>query len=577
MSAFLLVKSSELAQSAIDKAREKFRKKSFELKEVVLHLGDYQLYFYQNLFGHEDHIYQSENGDSYIVAGTLIYKTYVGESALKEIEKSLNRGEKVENMMFSGSYILIFYRNGELMISRDLFGGLGCFTDVSKKWITTNFLSAVALNGENKFLKNELIEFILFEFCFGYETFIKGIYLLESAKVFNLSRNISCRKKIHIPAIETDPKKCLRNTLDVLVHEFDGYAKTFDGKIVSALSGGYDSRLMLALIVEAGVAPDLYVYGKDSDKDVLVAKDISAGEGYSLQHIDRSKFPFIELSDFESVVNSNYYDLDMQTNVFANRADFLTRLMRAERGGLLLNGSGGEIYRDRWSWNFKAASLYDIFRNLYDIGRMEDLNIRKEDFFSNIEQKMTYMLSQFLDIGDTVTRQEAETIFPIYRSTFYYPTNTLNNYFGNSAYPFMSQPVVLQSFSIPHELKRHGEYERQLIKKLNPKIASYMSSYGFDFAKGPSLQRKVVERLYALFPPRIKTKIKSMSTKSKKSLFNLPPSTNAYTSSEYLARLINPSKMKITSYVGDPAKITNSKVLERIYTLEYFSHKNKIE
>lgn len=311
-----------------------------------------------------------------------------------------------------------------------------------------------------------------------------------------------------------------------------------------------------------------------TDQDVIVAKNIAQGEGYFLQHINKMAFPQIPILEFENLVKSNYYDLDLKSNLFSNRSDLITRMTRSESGGLLLNGSGGEIYRDVWKWDFKKETLYDIFRNSYDIGHLRELNIDVDDFFQNIERKMKKKLSPFFEVANKITRQQAEFLFPIYRSNFYYSANTINNYFGYGTYPFMSQPVVLQSFSIPYKFKRYGEFERLLIKRLNPRLASYMSAYGFGLATGPTLKNKAMERGYSLLPPGLKTKIKSMTSYSGKSLFNGQRGSHIYMEKEYLGQFVNPTSMRMSSYISNIQKITNQKVLERIYTFEFFSTKN---
>lgn len=576
MAAILLIKPSVVNEKIVDNAREKFQKKSYKLEEDKFIMGEYELYYYHDLIGDVKKVFLNGQGDMFFMIGTLVFENKTGMDALKSIERSLNKGNRIENMVFSGSYILIVYRRGELLISRDLFGGIDCYSNPTRTWLTTNFLSAIALNENNKFSKNELLESILFGFVFGFHTIIEDIYLLETTKIFNLSTNSSIDKKIDIPPIEANHDKCLQNNLDVLIEEFEGYAKAFDGKIVSALSGGFDTRLMLALMLKVDVIPNLYVYGSDSAKDVRVAENIADGEGFSLMHIDKQKYPTVLINDFKKVVECNYYDLDLHSDVFANQSDLDTRKIRAQNGGLLLNGSGGEVYRDVWKWDFKETDLYNIFRNSYDIGNLEEININTKDFFENIEKKMRKKLSLFFDLGKAITRQEAEMIFPIYRAKFYSPSNTLNNYFGSGTFPFMSEPVLLQSFSIPHKFKRYGEFERILIKKLNPKLASYMSDYGFDFATGPGFKNKAMERIYAMLSPKAKTKIKSITSLSQKSIFTAASNKNPYLEEEYLEQLINPVSMKMDSYIDNIHKIKNRNILNRIYNYEYLANSQDI-
>src|SRR5690554_4510326 len=191
MAGIILAKSSIVDKKAIDDAREKFKRKSFDLKEEKFLLGKYELYYYYDLFGDIEKVYNNDRGDCFFIVGTLIFESKTGVDALKVIEKRLDQGNKIENMSFSGSYILVIYSKEQLLISRDLFGGIDCYVNTSREWMTTNFLSAIALNKNNRISRNELLESILFGLVFGYRTIIEGINLLESTTVFNLSLNSS--------------------------------------------------------------------------------------------------------------------------------------------------------------------------------------------------------------------------------------------------------------------------------------------------------------------------------------------------------------------------------------------------
>lgn len=574
MSAFLLVNEARTESSVIDNARAEFRKKSYELKEQVFSMGEYCLYFYEDLFGLRDKTYINGKGDIFVASGALMYNRKMGVEALKAIDRRLDHGERLSDMRFSGSYVFIVYKSGKLCITGDLLGTMGCYINSTLDWATSNFLSAIVLNGKFEYSRYELLESILFGFTFGYKTVVKDIKLLKSAWVYDLTSQNCSKKKFKIPSLNNNLNSLINDTLDILIDEFEGYKHAFGNKMVSALSGGYDSRLMLALMQAVEVDPELYVYGKPTDKDVVIAKGIAKGENLTLNHIDRSNFPPVMPDDFHRVVERTFYDLDMESNIFSDDSDFTTRITRAMGGGLLMNGSGGEIYRDVWNWGFKYTDLYSLFRNSYDIGQIDRLGVDVNEFFRNIEVKMCLMLSDFFDLEDSISRQQAEMIFPIYRSKFYYPTNTINNYFCSALYPFMSARVVLQSFSIPHKMKRYGEYERLLIKKLNPSLASYQSAYGYNFERGPGLKEKIMDRTYSILSPKVKTTIKSMTTLSKKSLFRGKRNLNLYMGESYRGRLMDINPVNMREYFTNLDKITNTKILERVFNFEYLLLKN---
>jgi len=58
MAGIILVKSSLVAGIAVDNAREKFKKKSFEVKEEKYIVGGYTLYYYYDFFEGASKIYK---------------------------------------------------------------------------------------------------------------------------------------------------------------------------------------------------------------------------------------------------------------------------------------------------------------------------------------------------------------------------------------------------------------------------------------------------------------------------------------------------------------------------------------
>jgi len=137
---------------------------------------------------------------------------------------------------------------------------------------------------------------------------------------------------------------------DALLGIFRTIQRNFGGRVCAALSGGYDTRLMLALLRATGAAPALYVYGTADSDDVRVARDICRGEGLDLHVYDKSAHPRVDADGFRAALAAQFYLVDGLGPVGAvdDGADLFTRRRRAHGGNLQLNGGGGEIFRDFW-------------------------------------------------------------------------------------------------------------------------------------------------------------------------------------------------------------------------------------
>src|SRR3546814_14345720 len=103
--------------------------------------------------------------------------------------------------------------------------------------------------------------------------------------------------------------------------------------IDSALSGGYDSRLLLALARDAKLVPRLHVYGRATDPDVVCAQAIARAEGFSLHHVDKSLVPPPDPARYADIVRANYpaFDGCPTDGIFDHVTDQDARRNRVER------------------------------------------------------------------------------------------------------------------------------------------------------------------------------------------------------------------------------------------------------
>ena len=87
------------------------------------------------------------------------------------------------------------------------------------------------------------------------------------------------------------------------------HVRQFGDRVNCPLSGGLDSRLLLASLRAAGCTPNVYVYGDPGDADVDVALAIGAAEGFAVDYVDKGR-PAPSPEDFPALVESNFHDLD---------------------------------------------------------------------------------------------------------------------------------------------------------------------------------------------------------------------------------------------------------------------------
>ncbi len=158
----------------------------------------------------------------------------------------------------------------------------------------------------------------------------------------------------------------LATRIDQAIEVADDYygqvARNFGDKVTGALSGGYDSRLNLALLRRHGITPALFVYGGAQDPDVQIARLICRSEALELQHLDRDSHTPLEPADYWRNQEDVFHGLDglTQYGYACQPYEVSHRRERVAGGLLVVNGGGGEIWRDFWKLPDKADAAGGI-------------------------------------------------------------------------------------------------------------------------------------------------------------------------------------------------------------------------
>ena len=93
----------------------------------------------------------------------------------------------------------------------------------------------------------------------------------------------------------------------------------------------------------------------------------------------------------------------------------------------------------------------------------------------------------------------------------------MNNRIGWALTPFSDPNILKDAVRIPLRYKSHGRFEAQLIQLLSPRLASYTSVYGHDFAENPPISRRIKDMATLLRPTLVRRYIYRMRMRSQHS------------------------------------------------------------
>tara|TARA_Y100001970_G_scaffold210054_1_gene256181 strand:- start:1457 stop:3193 length:1737 start_codon:yes stop_codon:yes gene_type:complete len=571
---FLYKKNNAISINDVEKkyklSLDIFNKKKLKLNKKI-DTDDFSLFIYQKYSFNVENYYIQDKSNFIVSTGTFFYKNKFGLESLKKIFSDFDNKKNIFNDI-NGNYCIIIYKKNNLFIFNDYLGLYRVYINKSKNIFSSSFLSLIHSNEKNNVSKQELYEYICYGAFYGDKTIFKEVNLLSSKHIYTIIPKFDKYQKKYFSNnnfSSDNLEKIFKSAYDSNLEYFKMIKNTFNSKVTSALSGGFDSRLMLAISKRVGVKLQLYVYGSNNSKDVEIAKNIVKNENLSIDHVDRNKYLKINKSDYSSMLENNYYHLDGLgvTGIFDNGSDIHTRIRRTKKAFLHINGGGGEIYRNFWELSDKKISIKNFLKSKYDNSDylIFTNEFNKKSFYLNFEEKIKKILSTNKNI---LTRKEIEKLYPYLRLKYWMGiNNSINNQFSYSLTPFSEPNMFYNSFNIPIRLKNLGRFQAKLIRKMDIDVSKYLSDYGFNFfSKKINLKYKIKDYLRVHCPIFLRGFIR----RRKKNNSEMP----YFLKEEYIKNIFPLDKLLINQYI-DINKIKNPEILSRALTLEFIFQKIK--
>jgi len=558
---FVLRKDARSRAPVLDRIRAHFAACGFGTP-FEASTRDWHVAVYPKLNATQPHVHRVDGQNFAFATGTLIYRGAADAAALARIWADQERGA-FDRARLRGAYALGFCRGGRLMLGIDALGTYKVYHDEACLTISSAFLATLAGVPEPRADAQAIYEYVFQAATYGGRTPVKDIRLLDPRKSIELG------KEARIAAL-TAPAMPLRmagsfsahvdQTLAGLREWFGEIAHCFGDRIDTALSGGYDSRLILALLRDRGVTPRLHVYGRKDDDDVRIALQIAEGEGLPIEHVDKSlRNPAPALDPVETIArNCRLLDAYPVDGIMDDGADVATRRDRAAGNALALNGGGGEIFRNFFYLPDRPYSIREVIWTFYS---QFDPATATELFSERAYMEtMTASVAEAIGAtGATLSREDVELVYPAFRCRFWTGRGTsVNNQFGSALTPFLEPNIVAGTVAIPVRFKNHGRFEAALIEALSPSLARYKTGYGHSLAGSVPFKRRLKDQLTLLRPPLVRRYAFRIKARLHGSLDRARP----------FREVVDPSGGAMARYFRIP-RVSDPGQYARICTLEY--------
>lgn len=514
-------------------------------------------------------------GDDLVaVAGTPSWDGRIGRPALEALLRSAAL-PRPDWSRLGGQFVALVRKEGRSFLVTDFFSAFQLFHDPEMRLFSTSLLAAASALPRLSFDPQGVYELAFNVVPVGDDTIFAEIKTLGQDRIVELTQEGTVAHSVEKPLPEVVGAMPLAERLArhraLLSQIVRPHVARFGDEIRCALSGGLDSRLVLAALRAEGCQPRAFVYGGIGNVDVRVARAIGEGEGLAVEWRDKEAFRSLAPDEFPEQVARNFEEYDGLPNfgeLFENGGNAAARDARHAGGALSVSGGCGEVYRNFFylpDRPFRAAAVARTFFARYAAG---DATRRFEEraFLSAIEDKILTALGRPGD-RSRLPRASVEQVYPRIRCRSLFGREiSLESRYGPYLMPFFDHRLVAEAVQLPLVLKNAGRFEARLLADIDPALAAYPSAYGHDFSGPPDLKHRFGEWTTRVRPIALRQRSYAL----RRRLGPVADEHGGLLSREYLGRVID-LEFPVMRRFFNVDRIGDSGLMRRIANLEYLA------
>ncbi len=515
MGAFLLIKNDN-TETESSKAFKVFETMGL-LSPKEFNIGNWKLWSWKKIRSDEDHFVIRDNS-ILVCSGTPIYKRSQNlKESLGLILKDLQEGCFQYNNI-RGSYGLIYSPDGnKIKILTDQGGIWNVYFDNKVQIISSSFL-AVLFGLKNKVTINKFAatEVITSGRLIGPDTLFNEISRLEISLMESIGEMELIRDSALLDFPETEPAGSFDESVNEQIAEIDhffGDIKNFGDNygVDSGLTAGHDSRMMLIQVKKYFKYFQMHSFWRKSkDLELTIAEKVAEKAKVPLRVVE-GKHHFDKTNEqLEDTLKKSlfFYDGHIRMHCFLmedyHTIEHRTAILGDKKLGI--NGIGGEQYRNEWHMELSSWSMDYFIRYAlaYQLSGecFTDKNFENE-YFDYLKTRLLKKLG--LDINSKrITKKYVQKYYnEVYVASLMGVRTNAENVLGHFITPFIDRQLTRMAYrSLPH----HGisfDFQQAMIRKMDPELASVQSGYGYSFAEGEPLTKKLKYVVKEFTPTRL--------------------------------------------------------------------------
>jgi len=495
----VFVYSESVDATPLERLKRLYPRFGFQL-QLDVPVGTGRLLAFNRLNGSGIHVLRSDQNQEVtaVCAGSFFYGSADVIASLRAFLADRSAG-RVDWKTVHGHFNLILISDAGPEFYADLLGTRPTYYNENGQAVSNSFLATCLLAPRLTIRRSAVERYLAFGYTYDNTTFFDEVRRVPTA-TYAARRDRRLDLEPITPSFRGDD--FTGATLDEVAAELIVPLKRYmswvvarsQGKLRVAMSSGFDSRLTLALIQDAGGHPILETYTDSEPWEAPLVRNIAQGEGLVQEIIggeERTRghkhvLPFTEPELFER----NFVSEDgwSPTGMFDDGVAYYDRMERSARE-TVLHGGAGEVYRNYlylFDGPYTASDLTYFYADS-DWRPWMKAHADRAALFSGLASTISESIGG--DSDAPLTRAQVEETYLYHRGRYFFGHQVdVNQRVGEMIFFFIDAANSWLAHKAPLQMKNFGRLQARMIRQLNPRLAQYPSSYGFDFASGPSIQ-----------------------------------------------------------------------------------------
>lgn len=491
-----------------------FEERGFRAPQRFI-LGDRVcLLWRKQLDGPANHV-SSDDGRHLMAVGTPIYRRLGYRQGLVRLHKDLVEG-CLDRDELRGAYCILFWDGKETTVMSDPANMYHVFALADGSHLSSSQLAVVMSAGRSVEIDRlVLLEQLITGFITPPTTPYRGVVLVDQV----MQRAVRWPGiRFRAPAPDPDPEPWTGNAAECLslqIETLREHVATMrclaeDAGVSIGLSGGYDSRLVLALLLDQQIPCEAHTWSSGAHgPEARISAQLARMAGIELREVGVRLWEKLTPEELDSIARDVIGYWDGRSNntqgsfneVHSRRA----RVAALGRARLGLSGHGGELYRNREHlppWRFSLRDWLRFFViNPVGVAALRDASTRRE-----LEEHLIGKYERLLGswTAGRIGRHQARRWYArVWLPFAAGPKLSAENQLSFSLIVFAEDKVLRQALRCTSTVGLDGRFEATMIKGVSPSLASVQSNYRHPLDRSP-LSSVAAATALALTPHRIR-------------------------------------------------------------------------